>query len=198
MSDHKRYLGDLIGGSLMLRESQILAGLMLKEPTASEWNEAIVDENILQKPSAASAKRNASTIKKRLSGLNNRFLEKLAYCGTDEASQLMFAATLINSPLLADFMRTVVVDAIQMYRESLTVDDWHHFWQDRCRLYPALGEMSEASTYKVSQVAFKLIADAGYIDSTKNKQLLNVYISQDVKDILSEMDHDDVLQAMEL
>lgn len=198
MSDHKRYLGDLIGGSLMLRESQILAGLMLKEPTISEWNEAIVDENILQKPSAASAKRNASTIKKRLSGLNNRFLEKLAYSGSDEASQLMFAATLINSPLLADFMRTVVVDAKQMYRESLTVDDWHHFWQDRSRLYPALAEMSEASTYKVSQVAFKVIADAGYIDSTKNKQLLNVYVSQDVRELLSEMDHDDVLQAMEL
>ncbi|MGR5233650.1 DUF1819 family protein [Vibrio rotiferianus] len=198
MSDHKRYLGDLIGGSLMLRESQILAGLMLKEPTLSEWNEAIVDENILQKPSAASAKRNASTIKKRLSGLNNRFLEKLAYSGSDEASQLMFAATLINSPLLADFMRTVVVDAKQMYRESLTVDDWHHFWQDRSRLYPALAEMSEASTYKVSQVAFKVIADAGYIDSTKNKQLLNVYVSQDVRELLSEMDHDDVLQAMEL
>lgn len=198
MSDHKRYLGDLIGGSLMLRESQILAGLMLKEPTLSEWNEAIVDENILQKPSAASAKRNALTIKKRLSGLNNRFLEKLAYSGSDEASQLMFAATLINSPLLADFMRTVVVDAKQMYRESLTVDDWHHFWQDRSRLYPALAEMSEASTYKVSQVAFKVIADAGYIDSTKNKQLLNVYVSQDVRELLSEMDHDDVLQAMEL
>ncbi|MEZ8194739.1 hypothetical protein BCT61_05540 [Vibrio breoganii] len=198
MSDHKRYLGDLIGGSLMLRESQILAGLMLKDPTPSEWNEAIVDENILQKPSAASAKRNASTIKKRLSGLNNRFLEKLAYSGSDEASQLMFAATLINSPLLADFMRTVVVDAKQMYRESLTVDDWHHFWQDRSRLYPALAEMSEASTYKVSQVAFKVIADAGYIDSTKNKQLLNVYVSQDVRELLSEMDHDDVLQAMEL
>ncbi|PTP36323.1 DUF1819 domain-containing protein [Vibrio splendidus] len=198
MSDHKRYLGDLIGGSLMLRESQILAGLLLKDPTQSEWNEAIVDENILQKPSAASAKRNASTIKKRLSGLNNRFLEKLAYSGSDEASQLMFAATLINSPLLADFMRTVVVDAKQMYRESLTVDDWHHFWQDRSRLYPAIAEMSEASTYKVSQVAFKVIADAGYIDSTKNKQLLNVYVSQDVRELLSEMDHDDVLQAMEL
>lgn len=197
MTDHKSYLGDLIGGSLMIRESQIIADLLLKKPTQDEWNEAIVDENVLQKPSAASAKRNASTIKKRLENLNDEYLTKLAYCGTDEASQLMFAATLMNSTLLADFMRIVVMDAKRMYRESLNVDDWKHFWEERTRLFPALAEMSEASTYKVSQVAFKIIADAGYIDSTKNKQFMNVYLSPDVKQILLNMHREDVLQAME-
>lgn len=197
MTDHKSYLGDLIGGSLMIRESQIIADLLLKKPTQDEWNEAIVDENVLQKPSAASAKRNASTIKKRLENLDDEYLTKLAYCGTDEASQLMFAATLMNSTLLADFMRIVVTDAKRMYRESLNVDDWKHFWEERTRLFPALAEMSEASTYKVSQVAFKIIADAGYIDSTKNKQFMNVYLSPDVKQILLNMHREDILQAME-
>lgn len=197
MTDHKSYLGDLIGGSLMIRESQIIADLLLKKPTQDEWNEAIVDENVLQKPSAASAKRNASTIKKRIENLDDEYLTKLAYCGTDEASQLMFAATLMNSTLLADFMRIVVTDAKRMYRESLNVDDWKHFWEERTRLFPALAEMSEASTYKVSQVAFKIIADAGYIDSTKNKQFMNVYLSPDVKQILLNMHREDILQAME-
>ena len=73
MSDHKKYLGDLIGGSLMIRESQIIADLLLKEPSQDEWNEAIVEQNILQKPSAASAKRNASTIKKRIESLSENF-----------------------------------------------------------------------------------------------------------------------------
>lgn len=197
MSDHKKYLGDLIGGSLMIRESQIIADLLIKNPTTEEWREAIIEQNILQKRSAASAKRNAATIKKRLEGLDNNFLEKLAYSGTEEATQLMFAATLINSTLLADFMINVVSDAKRMFRESLNIDDWQHFWQERTRLHPALGDMSQSSTYKVSQVAFKVLADAGYIETTKNKRFLNVYLSPDVRQILLNLDHSDIVRAME-
>jgi hypothetical protein len=197
MIDHKKYLGDLIGGSLMIRESQIIADFLLKKPDLSEWNNAIVDQNILQKPSAASAKRNAATIKKRLEGLDEMFLQKLAYSGTEEATQLMFAATLMNSTLLADFMRSIVSDAKRMFRESLNVDDWLHFWEGQTRLYPALGGMSPSSTYKVSQVAFKVLADAGYIESTKSRRFMNVYISPDVRQILLNLKREDILRAME-
>ena len=197
MSDHKQYLGDLIGGSLMIRESQLIADLLLKDPNQEQWNQAIVEQNILQKPSAASAKRNAATIRKRLESLDNDFLQKLAYSGTEEATQLMFAATLINSTLLADFMRNVLTDAKRMFRESLNLDDWQHFWEERTRLYPALGEMSQSSIYKVTQVAFKVLADAGYIETTKNKRLMNVYLSPDVRQILINLNRDDIVRAME-
>mgnify|MGYP003385692559 FL=1 len=197
MSDHKKYLGDLIGGSLMIRESQIIADLLLKEPSQDEWNEAIVEQNILQKPSAASAKRNASTIKKRIENLGETFLNKLAYSGTDDASQLMFSATLINSTLLADFMRNVVMDAKRMYRESLDINDWQYFWEERSRLYPEFNEMSDSSIYKISQVAFKVMADGGYIETTRNKKLLNVYVTPDVREILAELDREDIVRAME-
>lgn len=197
MSDHKKYLGDLIGGSLMIRESQIIADLLLKAPSKDEWNEAIVEQNILQKPSAASAKRNASTIKKRIENLGDNFLKKLAYSGTEDATQLMFSATLINSTLLADFMRNVVMDAKRMYRESLDINDWLHFWEERSRLYPEFNEMSDSSKYKISQVAFKVMADGGYIETTKNKKLLNIYVTPDVREILAELDRDDIVRAME-
>lgn len=195
--EHKQYLGDLIGGSLMIRESQIIADLLLKSPTKDQWNEAIIELNILQKPSAASAKRNATTIKNRLQKCDSKFLEKLVYSGADDAAQLMFAAILINSTLLADFMLSVVADAKRMFRESLNVNDWHNFWEEKTRLYPTLGGMSPASIYKVSQVAFKVLADAGYIDTTNNKRLLNVYVSLDVMQILESMNKHDIVVAME-
>lgn len=197
MSDHKEYLGDLIGGSLMIRESQLIADLLLKYPTKDQWREAIIEQNILQKPSAASAKRNASTIKKRLEGLDKEFIQKLAHSSTEEAIQLMFAATLINSTLLADFMLNVVSDAKRMFRESLNVNDWQYFWEERTRFYPALGDMSPTSVYKVSQVAFKVLADAGYIETTRNKRLMNVYLSPDVKRIIIRLERYDIVRAME-
>lgn len=198
LKNHKAYLGDLIGGSLMLRESQTIAELLLKSPTQDEWHDAIVNRNVLQKRSNASAKRNAATIKKRLESLSNNYLEKLAFGGTELATQLMFAATLINSTMLADFMRNVVIDAKRVFREYIEQKDWENFWEDSIRIYPELATMSESSTYKIAQVAFKLLADAGYIDSTRSKKLQNIFLLPEVRSLLAEMQREDVIAAMEV
>ncbi|CAM2948180.1 DUF1819 family protein [Vibrio rarus] len=198
MKEHKRYLGDLIGGSLMITEAQLIAELLLTELSKEDWDYAIVDQNILQKRSPASAKRNAATVKKRIGSLENRFLTSLVNANHEEAAQLMMAATLMNSPLLAEFMRTVVMDAKRMYRDSIDMKDWKEFWEDKCRLYPELAEMSEASTYKIAQVAFKVMTDGGFLESTKTKTLTNIYIVPDVRDLLIEMNREDIIQAMEV
>lgn len=198
MADHKKYLGDLIGGSLMITEAQLIAELLLTDPSKEQWDDAIVDQNILQKRSPASAKRNAATIKKRIANLGNKFLSSLVNANHEEAAQLMMAATLINSPLLADFMRTVVMDAKRMYRENIDMKDWEYFWEDKCRIYPEFADMSESSTYKVAQVAFKVMTDGGFLESTKTKVLTNIYITPEVRDLLVEMDKEEIIQAMEI
>ncbi len=194
----KAYLGDLIGGSLMIRESQLIAELLLKKPSPEEWTDAIVAQNILQKRSTASAKRNAATIKKRLKNLTDEYLEQLAFGSAELSTQLMFAAILINSTMLADFMRNVVIDAKRMFRESLDSSDWGSFWDDRSRLFSEFAQMSESSTYKIAQVAFKVLADAGYIETTRNKKLQNVYLLPEVKTLLMHMNREDIIAAMEV
>jgi hypothetical protein len=195
---YKDYLGDLIGGSLMIKESQIIAELLLKKPNQEEWLEAIVNRNVLQKRSDASAKRNAATIKKRIENMSDEYLEQIAYGSTELSTQLMFAATLINSTLLADFMRNVVLDAKRMFRENLDIGDWESFWDDRSRLFPEFSKMTESSTYKIAQVAFKTLADAGYLETTRNKKLQNVYVLPEVRNLLSDIERDDIISAMEL
>ena len=195
---HKDYLGDLIGGSLMIKESQIVAELLLKKPNQEEWLEAIVNQNLLQKRSDASAKRNGATIKKRIENMPDEYLEQVAFGSTELSTQLMLAATLINCTLLADFMRNVVHDAKRMFRESLDIGDWESFWDDRCRLFPELAKMSDSSTYKIAQVAFKVLADASYIETTRNKKLQNVYVLPEVRSLLMSMERDDIIEAMEL
>lgn len=195
---YKDYLGDLIGGSLMIKESQIIAELLLKKPNQEEWLDAIVNRNVLQKRSDASSKRNAATIKKRLENMSDEYLEQIAYGSTELSTQLMFAATLINSTLLADFMRNVVLDAKRMFRENLDIGDWESFWDDRSRLFPEFSKMTESSTYKIAQVAFKTLADAGYLETTRNKKLQNVYVLPEVRNLLSDIERDDIISAMEL
>ena len=182
----------------MIKESQIIAELLLKKPNQEEWLEAIVNRNVLQKRSDASAKRNAATIKKRIENMSDEYLEQIAYGSTELSTQLMFAATLINSTLLADFMRNVVLDAKRMFRENLDIGDWESFWDDRSRLFPEFSKMTESSTYKIAQVAFKTLADAGYLETTRNKKLQNVYVLPEVRNLLSDIERDDIISAMEL
>ena len=48
MKNDKAWIGDLLGGSLMSRESRIIAELMLTAPDEQTWQEQIVGHNILQ------------------------------------------------------------------------------------------------------------------------------------------------------
>ncbi len=195
--NYKEYLGDLIGGSLMLRESQTIAALLLEHPTKEMWDDAILNRNILQKRSVQSAKRNASTIRTRIGDLGDEFLDQLAFGNSELSTQLMFAACLLNSMLLADFMKTVVLDAKRMYRERLDASDWEYFWQERARLFPEFNKMTESTVYKIGQVAIKTIADAGYINGTREKKLQNVYLVPEVRKFLLEINRDDLIAAME-
>ena len=115
----KEYLGDIIGGSIMLRDNQNIAKVLMNNPTTDQWKQLIEQDNILQKKSIHSAKRMAATIKKRLSGLEPAFL--IAVFESDEKTsvQLILVSILINSPILADFMRTVLADAYRFYQERL-------------------------------------------------------------------------------
>ncbi|WP_371192955.1 hypothetical protein [Glaciecola sp. SC05] len=58
--------------------------------------------------------------------------------------------------------------------------------------------MVSKENYKISQVAFKSIADAGDIESTRSKKLQNVYLLLEVRELFFEIDRDDIISAMEL
>ena len=66
------YDSDLFGGSLMVRESRVVADLLLAGADDAAWKAAIMNDNCLQKARPASAKRIAQEIRKRLERLLRR------------------------------------------------------------------------------------------------------------------------------
>lgn len=193
----KEYLGDIIGGSIMLRESRIVAAILQAAPDEQQWLEAIVDQNVLQKPSVHSAKRMASTVRKRIEPLGDAFWAELQHVQDEVATQLLLVAVMKQSPVLTDFMMTTVSDARRMYREALKTSDWQEFIDSRMRVIDGLDKYSEASISKIGSNIFKILADSNFLESGRSKKLKNVYLQPQINDLCNRLASPQILDAME-
>lgn len=193
----KDYLGDIIGGSLMLRESRLIAELLATSPDEEKWIDAIVNDNVLQKTSIHSAKRMATTLRKRLQPMGGAFWAELSDVSDDTAQQMLLLATMCQSPVLTDFMETTLSDARQMYREKLRSDDWQEFILSRQRAIIGLEQYSESSIQKMGSNVFKILADSGYLESGRSKKLKNVYLLPQIREWASRLDCQKAYNVME-
>ncbi len=90
-----KFKADIAGGSLKLQESRIIAGLLLDDVDPQQWKQAIEEANVLQKRSPATAMRQATLLRARLTtmgpglvAVGSRRLERdcnaRSLCGGDQ------------------------------------------------------------------------------------------------------------------
>jgi hypothetical protein len=192
------YDSDLTGGSLMVRESRIVAGLMLDQATEEEWDQAIRVENILQKRTPASAKRNAQAIRKRLERLEPEFWRALRDGDEELATQVAFCAALERNFLLVEFMERVVRDAYITHSEQLEAFQWADFLEDCAHRDPAIHDWKESSKKKMGQVAFRMLAEVGYLKSTRSLKLQHVVIRPEIRAMLDDTYKQRIKKCMEV
>lgn len=193
----KTYLGDIIGGSIMLRESRLIAQLLLQHPDDEAWERAVVEENLLQKSSVHSAKRMASTVRKRLEAMSDTFWTDLLNAPDDLARQMLMLAVMCQSPVLIDFMATEVADARRMYREAMRSEDWPEFFASRQRVITGLERFSPSSIQKMGSNIFKILADVGYLESARSKRLRAVYLLPEIREWANRLNCSKAYEAME-
>ncbi len=193
----KAYLGDIIGGSIMLRESRLIAQLLLQHPDDEAWERAVVEENLLQKSSVHSAKRMASTVRKRLEAMSDTFWSDLLNAPDDLARQMLMLSVMCQSPVLIDFMATDVADARRMYREAMRSEDWPEFFASRQRVITGLERFSPSSIQKMGSNIFKILADVGYLESARSKRLKAVYLLPEIREWANRLNCPKAYEAME-
>lgn len=192
------YKGDLIGGSLMVRESRIVAELLLSRATPEQWQTEIVQENRLQKRTSATAMRLTHTLRKRLEQLDEPFWRALRDGDDELASQVVFCAVLEGNLLLLEFMETVVKDAFVTHAERLEQYLWHEFLEDRSFRDPALAEMAEVSRQKIGQVVFRMLSEVGLLKSTRSLQLQHLLVRPEIKTLLKDSHRHRIMSCLEV
>ena len=180
----------------MVRESRIVANLLLNGLTAERWHEAIKVENVLQKRSPASAIRNGNAVRQRLDLLSPDFWEALKDGDDELATQIAFCGVLERNLLLVEFMETVLQDAYRTKLENLANYTWLDFLDDRSIRDTSLGDWKESTRKKTGQVAFRMLSEIGYLDNVRTKALQHIAIRAEVRALLERHNKQRIEQCM--
>lgn len=157
IKNDKRWIGDLLGGALMVRESRIIAKLLLSEPDETTWQQQIIDENILQASSTSTANRYARTVKLRLMTLDRECWQLIVNGSESERLQMLLVALMNQSPIVAEFVADVVNPARQQFKEKLSGNCWNEFVDENLRLHPELAAFSDSSIQKMGNNLIDLL-----------------------------------------
>jgi len=175
------YNAEIAAGSLMLPESRRIAALLLSKPSATDWNQAIRIDNILQKQTPSTAIRLARLIRNRLEPLQQDALEMISQGESEVATQMLLLAAVKHSRLVGDFMRDVVAQHIRSFQHSLSRKDWEDFFAECLHRDANVATWSETTRAKLHQVTLRILKEARYVDGTRNPRLCRVMLNSAVK-----------------
>jgi hypothetical protein len=166
------YNAEISAGSLMLPESRRVAALLLTHPTKEQWFEALKLDNVLQKKSPATARRQARLIRNRLEALDEEAWSLIAEGAQEIATQLLFAAAIKHSRILGDFLLDVYAGHLRRLESHLApAKDWESFMADCAQRDPEFANYSDTTKAKMLQVVLRVLAEVRYVDSTKTLRL---------------------------
>ena len=180
------YDSDLIGGSLQVRESRVVADLLLQDASPEQWHEVIQQQNRLQKRAPASAKRVAQAIRKRLERLDAPFWRAIRDGDDELATQVVFCSALERNLLLVEFIETVLKDAFVTRAGVLESYHWNEFLDERSHRDSTITTWTESSRKKMAQVIYRMLAEVSLLKSTRNMKLQNLMIRSEVRVLLDD------------
>lgn len=198
MSNTFHYDSDLLGGSLLVRESRVIADLLLQQADNNTWNNAIVTENCLQKRTAATAKRFSQTIRKRLELLPTDFLVLLREGDDELATQTAFCAALARNLLLVEFVETVIYDAFLTQSDKLAAYQWLDFLQERVGRDSGIANWTDSSQKKTGQIVFRMLAEVGLLESTRKPVLQTIIARPELVALLEKYEKDRIKTCLQV
>ena len=190
------YNAEISAGSLMVPESRRIARLLLTHPTAEQWDEAMKQDNLLQKK-PATARRQARLIRNRLATLDDEGLQLVADGEGELTGQLLLAASARHSQLLSDFMRDVYAADLRRLERTLSHRQWEAFLTECEHRDDAVGTWAETTRKKLFQVVVRILVESKFLDSARRMSLTPPMLHPKVRAYLKRLGAEETLARME-
>jgi hypothetical protein len=193
-----RYSADITAGSLKVAESRVVADLLLRNLTVKEWSTAIERNNALQARSTATAKRLARLLRQRLETMDEGLWRLIRDGSSVVATHACLAAAVKHSPLVGDFLDTVVREHYRTFASELSPRVWEAYLAE-CRSRDVeMPRWNDSTVTRLRSTVFHILAQAGYVESTRTLRLQSVHIASEVLRYLEERDERYVLRCIQV
>lgn len=161
-------------------ESRTIAGLLLRSVDEQTWQDAIVNQNLLQARNPATAVRLGRLIRKRLATMDADLWQLVRDGSAIVATQAILAAAVKHSALLGDFLDLVIREQYRIFAKSLTNKLWDDYLDDCRGRDPDMPQWNESTRRRLRSSVYQILAQAGYINNTRQRTLQTVHIASQV------------------
>jgi hypothetical protein len=192
------YTATITAASLRLRESRIIADLLLRAVSNVTWREELMGRNVLQMGSVESIKRITQLLRARLEPLGEGLWEMVRDGGRAQATQAALAGTLKNSRLLGDFMDITIREQRALFAKKLEYPMWNEYIAGCRGRDPDMPQWSDATVARLRSAVFSMLAEADYLKDTRSLLLQNVFVDDQLAAYLRDRGESYVLRCMEV
>lgn len=192
------YKADLTAGSLKIPESRIVADLLLRNVSPEEWKTAVYSENILQSKTYETSRRLANLIRSRLQTMEPPLWKLIRDGKGNVATHAALAAAVKHSQLLGDFLQFVLAEQYRLFSPTLSHRHFADFLETCRERDPEMQQWNESTCKRLRSSVFQILAQAGYIDSTRGCRLQTVHIAEQVLAYLKSHQEDYVLRCIQV
>lgn len=193
----KKYSASLTGEPFLHYELVQIAKLKFKGLSDTEIAQKISAENIFKYKTNKRVSRRIAAVLRRLSCLDHTLI-KLLIDGRYETSRIVtFYSILKTNKLVHDFLSEVVKENYILHK-TLSFTTFDIFLQSKEEQNPEISSWSESTKKKVRQVVFRILAEAGFIKSSKGMSIVKPLISPELVAHLSSRGDIEILKALML
>lgn len=178
------YKFSFTAASALVNETITIARVQLR---LNDWDKTkvdVLDNNLMQKAKASSAKRQYVEIEKRLKLLNTEQLELLCNGNMDEAKAIIWLAIVKTYVFISDFVKEVLF--INYVNRDYILSDLYYrqFWEYKSNSHSECSNISEATHKKVKQVLFNILDQIGIITSISERKIINPLLSKQTEIVI--------------
>jgi hypothetical protein len=193
-----RYRADITAGALKVPESRIIADLLLRGLDEMGWKAALYSQNVLQTRSPKTAARLTLLLRGRLTLMEPQLWILVRDGSGTVATQACLAAAIKHSALLGDFLDLVVREHVARFAQTLSKTIWEDYLLACRGRDPAMPQWRAATRERLRSAVLQILAQAGYVDNTRNLRLQPVYLASPVLENLTTHHEQYVLRCMQV
>ena len=172
--------------SLMVHETEQIAMLYKEHQDWDKVKELVIDENIMQKGTVSTRKREFSEVKKRLIDIKSTQFDYILTCTRDELRLFCLYLCSKTYRLIYEFIVEVLRDKYLTFDYSILDSDYARFIESKTANSVKLQKITQKTDYKLKQVIFKILEQSSLIDSAKARNIQKPYVSDELLEVITD------------